>query len=306
MPLSLLSLNFAIICEGNELETYDVKEGPNSIMAFVASEAGKKFSITYKNDLLDVGLSFQLYIDGRRCHKVYLEAGLQYEVLGIRKSTTSILPFKLQELEVVDPDVENAPVVPEMGTIELRAFRYRAGTVRYRKVRNTDYRDRLHQGRVSERSKKAGWHYVSTADEVPSVRAAKFNFSLHRNYIDPRDVPYASVKVVYRPRELLMAQGVIAGHDVGAGNRNREGSEVNDRKRPREDGSPGPSKRHTRFTVKKEDMSALSQQIQALQAESNSIMAEESRSSVKRELRSPSPIVVGQAAGEVIDLTFED
>jgi hypothetical protein len=56
--------------------------------------------------------------------------------------------------------VENAPVVPEMGTIELRAFRYRAGTVRYRKVRNTDYRDRLHQGRVSERSKKAGWHYV--------------------------------------------------------------------------------------------------------------------------------------------------
>jgi hypothetical protein len=35
-------------------------------------------------------------------------------------------------------------------------------------------------------------------------------------------------------------------------------------------------------------------------------MAEESRSSVKRELRSPSPIVVGQAAGEVIDLTFED
>jgi hypothetical protein len=65
--------------------------------------------------------------------------------------------------------------------------------------------------------------------------------------------------------ELLMAQGVIARHDVGAGNRNREGSEVNDRKRPREDGSPGPSKRRTRPTVKKEDISALTQQIQALQ-----------------------------------------
>ena len=36
-----LTLNFAIICEGNELETYDVKqEGPNS-RAFVASRAGK-------------------------------------------------------------------------------------------------------------------------------------------------------------------------------------------------------------------------------------------------------------------------
>ena len=42
MPLILQSLNFAIICDGNELETYDVKqEGPNTITAFVASEAGK-------------------------------------------------------------------------------------------------------------------------------------------------------------------------------------------------------------------------------------------------------------------------
>ena len=42
MSLSLLSLEFAIVCEGNELETYDVKqEGLNSTTAFVASEAGK-------------------------------------------------------------------------------------------------------------------------------------------------------------------------------------------------------------------------------------------------------------------------
>ena len=56
-----------------------------------------------------------------------------------------------------DPDVEDAPVVPEMGTIELRAYRTRA-------VRTVDYRSSeqngLHRGRVSERSKKAGWHHV--------------------------------------------------------------------------------------------------------------------------------------------------
>jgi hypothetical protein len=62
-----------------------------------------------------------------------------------------------------------------------------------------------------------------------------------------------------------MAQGVITGHDIRAGNENREGSEVNDRKRAREDGSPGPSKRRTRSTAKKEEKSALSQQIQTLQ-----------------------------------------
>ena len=35
-------------------------------------------------------------------------------------------------------------------------------------------------------------------------------------------------------------------------------------------------------------------------------MAEQTGSSVKHELRTPSPIVVGQATGEVVDLTLED
>jgi hypothetical protein len=65
--------------------------------------------------------------------------------------------------------------------------------------------------------------------------------------------------------ELLMAQGVIAGHDVGA--RNSGESDVNDRKRARNDGSPGPSKRRTGITVKREEISgnAREQRIQALQ-----------------------------------------
>ena len=62
-----------------------------------------------------------------------------------------------------------------------------------------------------------------------------------------------------------MAQGVIAGDDVRTGKGNYEGFEENDRKRAREDGSPGPSKRRTRSAVKKEDISALTQQIQTLQ-----------------------------------------
>ena len=42
MPLSLEPLNLAIICDGSELETHDTKQdGPNSIRAYVASEAGK-------------------------------------------------------------------------------------------------------------------------------------------------------------------------------------------------------------------------------------------------------------------------
>ena len=62
-----------------------------------------------------------------------------------------------------------------------------------------------------------------------------------------------------------MADGVIIGRGVGEG-----GSEVNNRKRVRERGSPGPSKRHTGSTVKKEELSADArvQRIQALEVSS--------------------------------------
>jgi hypothetical protein len=62
-----------------------------------------------------------------------------------------------------------------------------------------------------------------------------------------------------------MAQGVIVGHNVGA--RNSGESDVNDRKRTRDDGSPGPSKRRSGTTVKSEEISgnAREQRIQALQ-----------------------------------------
>ena len=68
--------------------------------------------------------------------------------------------------------------------------------------------------------------------------------------------------------ELLMAQGVIIGHDVGT--EMGGGFEVNDRKRVRENGSPGPSKKTKRSTgspIKKEEISAdaCAQRIQALQ-----------------------------------------
>ena len=185
-----------------------------------------------------------------------------------------------------------------MGTIELRTFRCRV--LRTAQYHNLDYR--LHQGRVSKHSEKAGWHHVryvrglsrlpvpilihvllvdtpSSADEIPSARHTWAKDLLA--YLDPRDAPYASVKIFYRPRgrsfstlsynlanalpELLVARGVITRHNVGAGNGNREG-----KKRAREDGSPGPSpsktktKRRTKPTVR-EEVSALSQQIQALQ-----------------------------------------
>jgi hypothetical protein len=62
-----------------------------------------------------------------------------------------------------------------------------------------------------------------------------------------------------------MAQGVIPGRRVDAGTGGA--SEFNDRKRAREGGSPGPSTRRPRRSIKNEDMSAhaRAQRIRALQ-----------------------------------------
>ena len=126
--------------------------------------------------MFNFDLALALYIDGERVYRSYLRARQRGQILGIPKTTSSVLPFKFQELQLVgafsaqafvwpdishvtteDPDVENAPVVPEMGTIELRAYRCRAlRTIQY--LYNTN--NGLHEGRVSERSKKAGWHHV--------------------------------------------------------------------------------------------------------------------------------------------------
>ncbi|KAH9177552.1 hypothetical protein EDB89DRAFT_2064528 [Lactarius sanguifluus] len=319
MPLSLPSISVAIVCNGKELETYDVKqEGMSSLTAFIASEAGmvraftplitncrgtnrfaiQQFKVTYSNNLTDFDLTVYLFIDGKPIRHGFTRAGSSAELLGLRNSTHSLLPFKFQELQLVDPDLEDAPAAPEMGTIELKAYRCRKQ--HSTKSPSQFTRNGLHTGRVSELSKKAGWHHVATGDEIPCSRSNKVKVE----YLDSRTgPPCASIKISYRPRELLRAQGIIPGNDLS-----RQGSPTNHKKRAREDKSPDPSRSRQNIKIKREELSgdAREQRIQALLAELDVLRApEQSGTSVKRELRSPSPIVV-KYSGEVVDLTLDD
>ncbi|KAH9072856.1 hypothetical protein EDB83DRAFT_137514 [Lactarius deliciosus] len=298
MPLSLPSMNAAIVCNGKELETYDMKqEGTSSLTAFVASEAGKQFKIKFSNNLTNFEFAIILHIDGRRVQTMHYRPGESGEFLGPYNSACSILPYKFHELQLVDPDLEDTPAAPEMGTIELKAYRCQkrctAGPLSL-----FTHKD-LHQGRVSELSKKAGWHHVATGDEIPVEPRPN---SIILDYLDPwTGPPYASIKVFYRPRELLRAQGIIPADDVGG-----QESTANNKKRAREGGSPGPSRSHP--NIKREEISndARTERMRALQAELDALKAaERSNTSVKREMRSPSPIVV-RNAGEVVDLTLDD
>ncbi|KAH9975523.1 hypothetical protein BGW80DRAFT_1297528 [Lactifluus volemus] len=280
------------------MELFNInQENPSSLRAFIASEAGKKFKVVFTNKLLDSPLALHLHIDGLDAVKKVAQPGQSGDIRGLYKTSVSVLPFQFRELELVDPDVENAPAVAEMGTIEFRAFRCQPMRVVEPMLH---VGQGLHHGRISERSKKAGWHHVTTADE--EILSGPM-YGVISNYLDPINAPYLSIKIFYRPRELLRAQGIITGPDVNAQTGGR--SEVNDQRRTMRDGSSamgGPS----RIPIKQEETESRTQRIRALQAELNALRAEESTSSVKREQRSPSPIVVGAAAGEVIDLTLDD
>ncbi|KAN0130160.1 hypothetical protein V8E53_012105 [Lactarius tabidus] len=301
MPLTLPAMNVAIVCNDEELETYDVKqEGTSTLTAFVASEAGKQFKITYSNKLSIYAVAIFLHVDGRQVQAMCPRPGSSGEFLGPYKTECSILPLKFQELQLVDPDLEDAPFTPEMGTIELKA--YRCQNVKQTPSGSSKHAfEDLHLGRISERSKKAGWHHVGAGDETVARRQATVSV----DYLDPpTGPPYASIKIFYRPRELLRAQGIIPANDV-----DRQESPINNKKRAREDGSPGPSRSRPKAKpVKGEELSedTRAQRIQSLQAELDALKgAGESSTSVKRELRSPSPIVV-KHPGEVVDLTLED
>ncbi|KAI9441456.1 hypothetical protein H4582DRAFT_1384900 [Lactarius indigo] len=91
----------------------DVKqEGTSSLTAFIASEAGKQFKITYSNNLTNFNVVVYLYIDGQLVQNMCYRAGESGEFLGPYNSARSILPFKFQELQLVDPDYEDAPHRP--------------------------------------------------------------------------------------------------------------------------------------------------------------------------------------------------
>jgi hypothetical protein len=61
----------------------------------------QKFGVKCGNNFLDLDISFHLYIDGERVHKAYVSAGKYRRIEGIYKDSTSVLPFKFQELELV-------------------------------------------------------------------------------------------------------------------------------------------------------------------------------------------------------------
>jgi len=61
----------------------------------------QQFKIAFSNNLFDFDLALALYIDGERIYRSYLRTRQRGQIVGIPKTTASVLPFKFQELQLV-------------------------------------------------------------------------------------------------------------------------------------------------------------------------------------------------------------
>ena len=102
-----------------------------------------------------------------------------------------------------DADLEDAPVAPEMGTIELKVYRCqkRGPTGQSRWFAHED----PHWGRISELSKKAGWHHVAYVTSVES----SFLWSLLMLLLLALEMRYLSRSVAPRLMWIILTHPLV-------------------------------------------------------------------------------------------------
>ena len=65
------------------------------------TKGDQQFKVTIQNNLVDCDLALHLHIDGELAQRAHLPAQKGSCILGIYRSSNSVLPFKFQELKLV-------------------------------------------------------------------------------------------------------------------------------------------------------------------------------------------------------------
>ncbi|KAI0067645.1 hypothetical protein BV25DRAFT_843302 [Artomyces pyxidatus] len=208
MSIRHRSVELSVVCGLEELTPYGVQvDSDSAISASIVSEVGKAFRVQcYSRS--DHTLRVKSYVDGHLVNKSLLKAGETFLIKGCSTSSSDFLPFVFSEVELIDPDTVNELYGADhskIGLIEVVCHRIRVLDF-YEWFENVDGTPLLGGGRISEKSKKAGWHHValgSSAQREKEITKAQVVL------MDREDTPYVTFRIRYQSRELLMAQGII-------------------------------------------------------------------------------------------------
>ncbi|TCD68336.1 hypothetical protein EIP91_010974 [Steccherinum ochraceum] len=203
----ILGLGATIFVNGERAVEYEEREDGNTVTCYVASEANQKFWIRVENDSQEL-VGFAIYMDGKRVFKQLCKLGDHNTVKGVDVSPTTFRHFQFGDLRLTDDDdAANNWSAEKIGCIELLAFRLDPATRRVSGPRTIDMSNTVSHEAVHERDKKLGGHRVALG-AVESRRPARDAVKVTR--LDAPDCPYARIRFMYRPREVLRAQGIIS------------------------------------------------------------------------------------------------
>ncbi|THH18066.1 hypothetical protein EW146_g2878 [Bondarzewia mesenterica] len=332
MPsLELNGCSSSIICDESELEIYAQELiGMRTMSCYVPSESGKVFQVRVHNTIQSLA-AFYVYMDGRLVAGRALHPGLSpFIIVGLIDTEHTIKPFQFSDLAFRDDDdnLDGGDVdLSKLGTIEIIVVRVESlGSVMEHVPTNV-----AQIGPVSELTKKTGWNCVSFGRSVPNFEILE---CYSPNFIDSMEAPWAKFCFRYQPKVLLQAKGIIprtvsaesgislpspppatgakrvasaAGTDrqerqktAGVGS----GEEAGGSSHPEMQRAPAAVKAEpnegTEANPASEDTAA---RIKALEAELVRLKRAHASSASCKVERPPSPIHLGTACGEVIDLT---
>ncbi|KAM5540405.1 hypothetical protein V8D89_005863 [Ganoderma adspersum] len=310
MPLEFKGYTAHICCDGKELEQYQAQQEDGLTMAcWIPSESGKAFTVNWGDNSSNTLMQVKILVDGRCVGRYAHELGPGGCMSGLIDRPDQTRSLLFSQLELTDDDAlasrsSTASGLEKLGSIEVQMRKVQA----YVKATTPSFVGEVSEiGPVHERSKKAGVHAVSIGAAVPRQP------ELGRTPIELQSEPFVVFKFLYRPIELLRANGIAPlpprtgkkrPSDVRDADLDPDGAGPSEPKRARGDVEEEHKVKAERSDGEDEDEDHavfLQEQIMLLQNRLAQVQAKKPKTIVKRE---PSPIRVPvDWTNEVIDLT---
>jgi len=203
MPMTLCEYSAWITVDDNELAQYptEVSSDGKKVSCWIASEAGKKFSVhlTAPESSRATAISAYVKVDGINCGgKIRAPShSRSIRVSGFSTSRTTIRPFAFAHLDLTDDDTFlDQHVSRDLGNITIKVWVIIEGIDDRKREQAPD------QLKVHERSKKAISHHVKLEAEVPCTYQPTYK----TRFLDKK--PLVAFVFKYRQLELLQTNGI--------------------------------------------------------------------------------------------------
>jgi len=208
-PMDLKGYSAWISVDGKALKEYNIEiSNGDSATCWIPSEAGKRFTVNWRDSNRTNRISSFVKLDGTGCGGNVVAAafpGMPLASVTVQKSTisTSIMtekPFLFSPLELTDDDsfLDRHVTVNNLGEISIEIWRVSAVAMTQAHAIQFPEDQKVH-----ERSKKALAHCVKLGDEI---------FAPQRQPVQVKKTdiaPLVTFTFKYRSLDMLKANGIV-------------------------------------------------------------------------------------------------